>query len=203
MRWQDGYPCDSGSTDGQDSARLAGLMWVFNHHQKIPYMSNYYSFNPVNDLRYLRHPVEGNKTPISRDQIVPLFAGFFVSGNKIFINPYYRPKGEITMPSVANHIGICGGMKPTLLGNLWLWFDVLWSCFIAPMAEPCQLICMLKKHPDKKYIRFWVNNNKLWREAIREYFFSQTPGKYNRGEPELAELMIKDLEQYEKDTIAR
>ncbi len=79
MRWQDGYPCDSGSTDGQDSARLAGLMWVFNHHQKIPYMSNYYSFNPVNDLRYLRHPVEGNKTPISRDQIVPLFAGFFVS----------------------------------------------------------------------------------------------------------------------------
>ncbi len=193
MRWQDGYPCDSGSTDGQDSARLAGLMWVFNHPQKIPYMSDYYSFNPVNDdLRYLRHPVEGNKTPISRDQIVPLFAGFFVSGNKIFINPYYRPHGEITMPSVANHIGICGGMQSKWFGNLWLWLDVFWSCFIAPMDEPNQLICMMKVHPNEAYIIYWVNNNKYWREAIREYWCGW------RDEVDLAELMIKDLEQYEK-----
>jgi len=52
MRWQYGYPCDLGSTDGQDSARLAGLMRVFNH----PDANRFDIFDYIGAYDYLRHP---------------------------------------------------------------------------------------------------------------------------------------------------
>lgn len=202
MRWQDGYPVEQGASDSQDSARLIGLLAVFGYPVDKEKYFDYINHGP--GPYYLRHPIERNKYEYSRDQLICYVAGLKALNLDYLHWSYYRPdNGDWLSPSQKSFVErICKGKNGTITGNIWLWLDVLWSCFIDPMAEPCQLICMLKKHPDEKYIRFWVNNNKLWREAIREYFCSQTPGKYNRGEPELAELMIKDLEQYEKNTIA-
>ena len=190
MRWQDGYPCDSGSTDGQDSARLAGLMQVFNHPKKDRFMINsYYDY-----IGYKRHPTEPNKTPFSRDQAVCLFAGFFQSGNRIYVNPTYNPpNGDWISPSVRGHFKLCGGSVYTWFQNLWLWLDVLWLCFIAPMAESNQLLCMMMCHSNPFYLEFWITHNDRWEDAIREYWCSKTVGIYNRGEPEFAEWMIETI----------
>lgn len=77
--------------------------------------------------------------------------------------------------------------------NLWLWLDVLWSCFIAPMDEPNQLLAMMMIHPNPVYLQFWVAHNSKWEAAIREYWCSKTPGIYDRGEPEFAEWMIETI----------
>lgn len=190
MRWQDGYPCDTNSTDGQDSARLAGLMWVFDHPEKTRFnIKSYYGYEG-----YKRHPIEENKTPFSRDQAVCLFAGFLKSYTRIYVNPTYNPpNGDWISPSVRGHFKLCAGSSYTWFKNLWLWLDVLWSCFITPMAEPNQLLCMMMCHANPFYLQFWITHNDRWEDAIREYWCSKTVGIYNRGEPEFAEWMIETI----------
>jgi len=201
MRWQDGYPCDSGSTDGQDSARLAGLMQVFNHPKKMNYGLFDYVSKEFDNIKLFRHPKEknlpGNK--YSRDQLIPFAAGLSkahqmpqYSDTLHRIITYKPENGDWLSPSHKNHLFICAGFKPSFVGDLWLWLDVLWSCFIDPMAESNQLICMMKTHPNKAYLKFWCKWNKQWANSIRNYW-SENEGAW-RGEPELAELMIKTIE---------
>jgi hypothetical protein len=117
------------------------------------------------------------------------------SYTRIYVNPTYNPpNGDWISPSVRGHFNLCAGSKYKWFQNLWLWLDVLYSCFIAPMDEPNQLICMMMIHPNKSYLSFWFKYNKKWKDAIREYWCSKTPGIYNRGEPEFAELIIEAIE---------
>lgn len=192
MRWQDGYPCDSGSTDGQDSARLAGLMWVFDHPLKIPYMSGYCEFNYMTgDIVYLRHPKERNKYDFSRDQAVCLFAGLKLAGKSEFVNADYNPGKDFVSKSVRGHFIRCADGKAKWFQNLWLWLDVLWSCYVDHFitTEVNQLVCMLMLHPDTKYIKFWRDHHPNWEESILYYW-----GGW-RGEHELAYTMIKTIRE--------
>jgi len=199
MRWQDGYPCDSGSTDGQDSARLIGIMALFGHDFSLNMMMKYIELYGRKRIP-LRHPIEKNVYKYSRDQLIPFVAGL----NHLHKNPshsaslniliYYKPEnGDWLSPSHKNHLFICAGLKPSFVGNLWLSLDVLWSCFIDPLAEPNQLICLMKVHPSKEYLKFWCKWNKKWAKSIRNYW-SENEGAW-RGEPELAELMITTIEE--------
>lgn len=191
MRWQDGYPVDTGSTNGQDSARLAGIMWVFDHHDA--HVFDIYDY--LGDDDYLRHPNEENVTPFSRDQASALFAGLYIKDlmySFISVDPNYKTKNDIISPSVLGHFKRCAGLKANWFQDLWLWLDVLWSCFIAPMDESNQLICMMKVHENKAYLKFWCKWNKKWKNSILNYW-SENEGAW-RGEPELAELMIKTIE---------
>ena len=188
MRWQDGYPCDSGSTDGQDSARLAGLMRLFKHPDSHKFNLTMY----CSEIGYLRHPVEGNIYKFSRDQAVTLFAGLSEKC-KMFVDPNYNPpNGDWISPSVRGHFKRCAYKPDTWLERQWLWLDVIWSSFINPMAEPNQLICMLMI-ADPKYLRAWVKWNKKWKLAINAYWCDW------RDEKELAALMIKTIESKENE----
>lgn len=196
MRWQDGYPCDSGSIDAADSARLAGILKVFNHPDCSKFsITDYYRYGSP-----LRHPIDGNYfngkyISFSRDQATCLFAGS-ISFRLISLSSIdlYRPEnGDWISPSVRGHFKLCGGSSYNLFQNLWLWLDVLYSCFIAPMDEPNQLICMMKVHENKSYLKFWCKWNKQWANSIRNYW-SENEGAW-RGEPELAELMINTIEE--------
>lgn len=194
MRWQDGYPVENGASDAQDSARLIGILAVFGYPiDKIKYC-DYMNF--LGDSFYLRHPKEGNLPghKYSRDQLICYVAGLKVLNLDYLSLSYYKPEnGDWLSPSHKNHLIICAGFEPTLIGNLWLWLDVLWSCFIDPIAESNQLICMMKTHPSKAYLKFWCKWNKKWANSIRNYW-SENEGAW-RGEPELAELMIKTIEE--------
>lgn len=180
-----------GRFDYQDSARLIGLMILFG-------FEGYVQTKIVDYVQYhgypLRHPKEGNRIKFSRDQWICLVAGLKVIFLEDHIFEYYEPEnGDWMSPSHRNHVRICQGYPSSFVGNLWFWLDVLWSCFIAPMDEPNQLISMMMIHPNLSYLRFWTKYNKQWEAAIREYWCSKTSGIYDRGEPELAELMIETI----------
>lgn len=193
MRWRLGYPCDTNSIDSADSARLAGLMALFNHPEQVP-LDGYYQEDPIRGWVYLRHPIDKNKYPMSRDNLVPLLAGYKAQGKSMWVDPNYRPDSrDIISLSVLDHMVICAGGKPSILGQANLWFDVLWSCFVDPMAEPNQILSMMMVHPNKAYIKFWKRFNIKWREAIWEYWFTKHKDKYNRGEGELASLMVQRI----------
>lgn len=194
MRWQDGYPVEQGASDSQDSARLIGVLAVFGYPiDKLKY-SDY--INHGSGPYYLRHPKEGNLPghAYSRDQLICYAAGLKALNLDYLHWSYYKPdNGDWLSPSQKSFIErISKGYKGTIAGNLWLWLDVLWSCFIDPLAEPNQLICLMKLHPNKAYLKFWCKWNKKWKDSILNYW-SENEGAW-RGEPELAELMIKTIE---------
>lgn len=190
MRWEDGFPCDNGSTDGQDSARLAGLMAVFNHPQELQpeMMEEYFDMisYTLGAYNYLRHPVEGNKYPFSRDQASCLFAGLRSVNRESFVVPYYKPKNDFISPSVRGHFKRCAGFKTRWYERAWLYLDVIYSAWVDPLAESNQLICMLMV-ANPKYLRLWCKLNKKWELSITTYWNTW------RNEPELAELMISTI----------
>ena len=197
MRWQDGYPCDSGSVDCADSARLAGIMQVFNHPER-----NWFDiYNYFGDDGYLRHPIygnwfNGNYIPFSRDQASCLFAGLYIKDSEysfLSVDQDFQPKNDIIMPSVRGHFKRCAGLKANWFQDLWLWLDVLYSCFIDPLAEPNQLATMLYVHPNKKYLLFWKKHNKYWKKAFRNYWY-ENDGSW-RAEKDLCEHIISKIDK--------
>lgn len=185
-----GLPRDNGASDFNDSARLAGLLAVFEWPCSIDF-GYYVKHNPT---RYVRHPKE-YKYDFSRDQAICLMAGIskicdpFWEFKRFSINKNYIDGKDWFSPSQNGHVRICRGLKSHWYQNLWLWLDVLWSCYVQPLAEPNQLLCMMIVHPDKKYLKFWLKHNKKWKESINLYWRDSF-----RNEPELAKHMIEFLE---------
>lgn len=175
-----GLPKDSGASDYQDSARLAGIMATFGHSQ-APDLSKY-----IVSGKYRRHPVE-YKYSMSRDQTVCLFSGLKAQGKVNLVDPAYNTEGDLVSPSVRNHFKRCANFATSRFGDMWLKADVLWSAFVKPMGEPNQLLCVLW-NADVKYLKLWTKLNKKWKAAIEDYWCGW------RGEPELAALMISKIE---------
>jgi len=143
-----GLPQDNGSTDKQDSARLAGLLTVFEWPQKVD-CSKYVALNVYNDkLEYVRHPQE-YRYNFSRDQSIPLMAGLFKQNETGLVNKEYITGRDLFSPSQNGHVRICQGLKPRWYQSLWLWIDVVYSALFAPLYEPNQLACMMLVHPNK------------------------------------------------------
>lgn len=180
-----GLPRDRGSTDKQDSARLAALLTVSGYDKSIP-LSMY-----VKEKEYVRHPEEYIYN-FSRDQAICLVAGLFLQLRPDLVNRKFVTGNDVFSPSQQGHFRICTGNKPTFLQKAWLWLDVTYSCFVDPLAEPNQLICiMLVAEP--VYLRFWKRHNPQWKRAILDYW-CEGPGSW-RGEPELAHALIKTIEE--------
>lgn len=203
MKFYNGFPREQGSTDFCDSARMAGILSLleFNDFVMPNYLDKYNNVVRSNQSNIFFDKCF-NPTTTSRDQIIPLVAGLHkqnMNGITMIIKEWLKerkwicPNGDILTASQKNHIMICANYEPSLIGNLWLWLDVLYSCFIDPLAEPNQLICLMKVHPNKAYLKFWCKWNKQWRNSILNYW-SENEGAW-RGEPELAELMIKTIEE--------
>lgn len=176
-----GLPKDTGASDLQDSSRLAGIMAVFNH-PLAPDCSKYC----ISPGKYVRHPEEYKYT-FSRDQAVCLLAGLLAQGRTSYVDPDYKTEGDVVTPAIRGHFRRCAGKFGTWLGDKWLIVDIYFNAKIAPMNEPNQLICVLMTHTDEKYLKMWTDLNKKWKESITEYWCGW------RGEPELADLMIKTI----------
>lgn len=175
-----GLPKENGADDLEDSARLAGILTVFDINKKIP-LDSY-----LKNKEYTRHP-SGSKYDFSRDQAICLLAGLSRQGKFSIIKKEYINGNDILSPSVTGHIKRCHGDKSNTMENLWLWLDVAYHAIITPLEEPNQILCMMLI-ADKKYLKFWLKINRQWRESIRLYWCGW------RKEPELAEDMIKFLE---------
>lgn len=189
-------PIENGATDWRDSARLAGLLATFFELKIIQpklepdlYLSK---------GRLIRHPFYDEET-ISRDQIICLVMLMRFHENSINIPFPWPSNADILTPSQIRHIMVTMyDKKPwwNFFANIWLLFDVLWSAYVKPKAEPNQIICMLMSQyiygDGVFYLRLWTKLNKQWKSAIRIYW-CLPPGDW-RGERELAEEMIDAIE---------
>lgn len=184
-----GLPKDNGASDWLDSARLAGIMTVFDWSQEVDCF-NYILKNIKKDsFLYVRHPLNIDELLFSRDQAICLIAGLKLQKLELFVDKNFINGKDIFMPSHNGHVKRCQNRKASWFEDLWLWLDVFWNVYITPMAEQNQLLCMLMI-ADKKYLKFYLKHHKQWKESIRSYWSGW------RKENELAEHIIKKLEYY-------
>lgn len=182
-----GLPQENGATDLQDSARLAGIMTAFNWPRKIE-LREYFIFEGRRHI-YVRHPLE-RKYDFSRDQFICLAAGFRAQDRQFYVNSSFVTGKDFLSPSVKGHEARCQGASANWFQDLWLYADILYHAKVTPLGEPNQLLCMMRR-ADRKFIRFWVNQNKQWAESILNYW-CQGPGAW-RGETELAHHIISEV----------
>jgi hypothetical protein len=185
-----GLPKDEGSSDLQDSARLAGLAVVFGfdlaQNKNIPIEKYVVTIPALGSTHYVRHPLE-YKYDFSRDQAICLMAGLHKAGMYRLVDKKYIDGKDIFSPSHNGHVRICQGKKPRFYQSAWLMLDILYSVIFTPRDEPNQLLCMLMVHPNKFYLKFWLKHNKHWPEAILLYWAGW------RNEFKLADHMIQVL----------
>jgi hypothetical protein len=209
---KNGLPKDTGASDCMDSARLAGLMALFEHPQ-APNLNQYLvKVDYSNHLQGVRHPDESpsssNPKNFTRDQLVPLVAGLNKQGYVMNCRSLLAaaeerncraqnteadvpgstksfPDGaDLLPPSVMNHLRICGGLKPKLFGKIWLVADIIFSSIFARMNEPNQLMSLCKI-AGPKYVSLFRRLNPKLDDAIREYWSGW------RGESDFAEFLIQ------------
>lgn len=181
MRFVNGLPCDNGSTDCQDSSRLAGLCAVFNYSQPID-ITRYV----VSSGKYCRHPSEYNY-PFSRDQASCLFAGLYFKGFSYLVDAGYIPEnGDIINPSVRGHFKRCAGKKENWFEKMFFYADIFYHCKVKWNDESNQILCMLMV-AGPEYVRFYKKHNKQWRDSIISYWCGW------RDERDLAAAMILKL----------
>lgn len=177
------FPRDNGATDWNDSARLAGIMCLFQDEQatKIPLKE----YVIVTSKKYVRHPIDDDYD-FSRDQAVCLVAGLYKKGLYDLVQESYVNGKDIFSPSVHGHFRRCSGGKANWFQNQWLKLDIMWNAKFQPLSEPNQLICMIYV-AGPEYIKLWTTHNKKWKESIRNYWSNW------RNEPGIAELIIQEL----------
>ena len=175
-------PRDSGSSDKQDSARLAGLAVLFDLYEGIPL-----DMYVIKKGHYVRHPHEYIYS-MSRDQTICLFAGLWKQKRFDLIDPDYNTEGDLVSPGVRGHFKRCARFDSSWFQDAWLMADVYVHAWINPLSEPNQLIAQMMV-ADPKYMRAWCKLNKKWNESIWSYWCGW------RGERELAEKMISVIEE--------
>lgn len=195
-------PRDTGATDLQDSARLAGVMTVFGWPQEVR-CSKYVvaadkklggvSIVEVVGGRkitsmYVRHPKE-YIYDFSRDQAICLMAGLYTQRETGLVNKLFINGKDWFSPSHNGHVRICQGLKASWYQNAWLVLDITYNILFTPKSESNQLLCMLMVHPNKFYLKFWLRFNKHWKQSITDYWCSW------RNEERLARHMIQVLEK--------
>jgi len=187
-----GLPKDTGASDLQDSSRLAGIMTVFGMQPKIPlekYVVNTQLLSGPQKLKYVRHPNQ-YVYDFSRDQALCLMAGFYYHGQYELVNRDWVNGKDWFFPSHQGHVRRCKNQTANWFQDLWLWVDTWYAAKYNKLGEPNQLLSMLMV-ADKKYLKYWLKTNELWKMAITGYWCGW------RGEPQLAEQMIKVLQTYE------
>lgn len=177
-----GLPRDNGSTDWQDSARLAGVLALFQYPVEKEIDLTLY----ITEDKYVRHPKE-YRYDFSRDQAVCLMAGLWIDGLPYLVDRNSITGKDFLSPSVRGHIRRCQNREANWFQNLWLKLDIYWNAFCDPLSEPNQLICMLVV-AGPKYVKLWTKLNPMWRVAITTYWCGW------RDEPDLAMHMIKRIE---------
>lgn len=216
---ENGFPIVAGATDGMDSAHLAGLM-AFVGHEKMSFeLLRQYAFYSLYDdgLKFIavRCPEDSsglcpsNPNNFTRDQLICLLSGYYSYGDEIKAQHLleaakargYRaqntekdipgstkrfPDGaDILDPSHVGYMKICAGLKANWFEKAWMLARIKIASKFSPLKEPNNIIVMSIVYGYADILR---KSNPQIADAVRLYWNSW------RGEPELAEMLIKKLE---------
>lgn len=194
-RLVDNLPCDNGSTDSLDSARLAGMMAI-SGHVSAPLCSRYL-IRQEGKLFGVRHPTDffnkaNDPRIFSRDQTICLAAGLLIqkatqeigelvnrikeannrAQNWMEMDGKAKPYGgDIILPHVIQALEMAAGLRSELsiLGKLMLKADILVNAWFTPTREPNQLIALCFM-AGPEYLQFYKKHTKSWRDAIQDYW---------------------------------
>lgn len=209
---KNGFPKPAGASDWMDSAHAAGMIVYYGlpgfDHKKI--REYVLASNEAVRCPYDNSNLDpSNPKNFTRDQLVQLATGLSVNDKDLVkvlydeaVKRNYRaqnteadvpgsvkkfPNGaDLLTPSVMNHLRLCSGQKPKLLGKIWLMIDIAFNGVFSPMSEPNNMISMSLFAGDF-YVKFMKLTNPKLKDAIIEYWCGW------RAEPELAQLIIKRL----------
>ena len=203
-RYVDGLPVDTGASDSQDSARLAGMMALAG---LINYCNNYMVWSDRDQMMVgTRHPTDtfqgaNNPDKFSRDQMMCLVVGV----NNVLCFDLY--KGAVKRNNTAQNWMEDGGKpkwygadklirlnmdvvalkanhitKLSKLGYIQLIVEILFKRIFNSLGEPNQILSMAQVSRNFALVKkLWPK----WEQAVDKYWCGW------RGEPELA-AAIKD-----------
>jgi len=208
-----GLPKDNGATDYMDSARLAGLLSTFSH-PAAPSCWHY-----IVQGQAVRHPDEfpaNNPKNFTRDQLLPLIAGFYFEGGissparKLYEGALARgcraqnteadvPGSTKKFPNGADILNpfhmlvlatAAGKVNPfwALTGRLFAIFEILFNAAFTPTREPNQLLCSLMVL-GPAWVRFYKHVTPKWKEALILYWTGW------RNEVALASFLIERVDR--------
>lgn len=210
------FPRPSGATDYMDSAHLAGLM-AFVGHEKMntDLLKEYVSINYLDAvLRRCPNDDSGlcpsNYKNCTRDQMIAYFSGLHTYREKLLCSILldatkqrgYRaqntekdipgstkkfPDGaDFLDPSHIGYMKIFAGLKANWFEKAWMLARIKIASKFSPLKEPNNIIVMSIVYG---YADFLRKSNPQINQAIRNYWSTW------RAEPELAEMLIKKLEE--------
>lgn len=201
-----GFPRCTNANDMADSPVIAAWLALVSHPQAID-MKRYF----VNDNNPVRCPsgksiLETSPRCFSRDQLVMLAAGMWAQGQSYwYYDKAFAPNDldEVTLKwkipdflsvSVRNHLKLGAGLAvlASWLGYKFLELDIWFASRTDHEHNQLQAMCIVA---GPKYVKKYVAKNPNWRQATYKYWADDTPGAYNRGEPELAAMIVKKIEE--------
>lgn len=192
MIWKDGVPKADGVDDWRDSAVIGGICHLFDLPLK-PMMSLYLTEHG----RIIRCPGD-DPCDTSRDNSIPPIAAAYRSGlieeYRVTIERTLQTNlfqnGDLLSPAHRGFLKyVLYGKSLSMFEALWLNLDIFFMAKFQPLAEPNQLLCMLKVL-DRIYLKRYCYFNPYWRQGIRKYW-----GSDHKREAGLAEHMILDIER--------
>lgn len=210
-----GLPRDRGATDSMDSARLAGMMALVGHRD-TPDLRRYV-VNGLG-VRHPEFYPANNPWNFTRDQLLPLASGLctqlhiYAGSRDLYFavkNRNWRcqniekdfpgsrkkfPDGaDFLLPHHIYFLSICGGINPgiilSLVGQIFMFIDILFNAVFFSKRESNQLIAMILIL-GPFWVRLYKKLTPNWRLAIENYWSGW------RGEKELAKMIIDKLELY-------
>jgi hypothetical protein len=199
-RYINGLPVDTGASDSQDSARLAGMMAIAG-------LANYCELYVV-EGKGRRHPTDSfqganNPDKFSRDQLMCLIAGLgefpsrellaaaHTAGNRAQNwmedngkAKWYGADRLTTLNMQVLEIRAGERAKLSLFARMQLAAELTLKRVFTPLGEPNQLISMCYVSGNLSMLdRLWPQ----WELAVVEYWCGW------RGEPELAHALIRAI----------
>lgn len=192
-RYVDGLPVDTGASDSQDSARLAGMLAIVG-------LANYCDMYVI-DGQGRRHPTDSfqganNPDKFSRDQLMCLVAGLSsynatrllerarLAGNRAQnwmeddgSRKWYGADRLTTLNMQVLEIRASLREKLSWFARAQLITELTLKHWFTPLGEPNQLIAMCHISNERALLdRYWPE----WKLAVMDYWTGW------RGEPELA-----------------
>lgn len=215
---ENGFPKPNGATDWMDSAHYCGMLYFVEHPEAKK--KAYKILDYVYGKELLRCPEDysglcpANPNNCTRDQFIVYLAGInqfkFREIAKFLLEAAkardYRaqntekdipgstkkfPDGpDILDPSHIGYMKICAGLKANWFERLWMLAKIKIMSRISPMSEPNNIVVMSIVYG---YANILKKSNPQIFQAIKNYW-CENEGAW-RGEPELAEMLIKKLEE--------
>lgn len=205
---------EPGYADSGDSSRSEGILALCDSKEDVGLLEKF----EVRPGILSRHPIDYDPNSFTRDQLLPLMAGFwrvkrFDIARRVFWSHAQRfflcqntheldgKKKEwwnrdILSPGNVAHLILCSRLWYLYffipIGWIWMFGELIWTTKVRPWSEQNQFISMMFV-AGKYWLKIYTKLHPDWKKGIRIYW-SEGKGFW-RNQPEIGELLISSVEK--------